>query len=134
MDMKKIFFSLLMLMFLQVISGQDKIITIQHDTIFCRIISISPAHIHYEQISENGYTIGKFIPTEHILEYFRSSQLSKINHTGNPNPLSKHYLGLSIAHGVGKYKDYETWNIDYIGMGFDYAYCVDDTDLGIGIT
>jgi len=78
MDMKKILFSLLMLTSLQVISGQDRIITIRHDTIHCRIISISPAQIHYEQKAESGFTVGKFIPTEQVLEYLRNANLSEI--------------------------------------------------------
>ena len=69
--MKKFFSGLLMIISLQFVSGQDKIITIQHDTIHCRIMSVSPAHVHYEQMSESGYIVGNFIPTEQVLTYLR---------------------------------------------------------------
>ena len=43
--MKKLIVGILMLISLQIVSGQDKIITIQQDTIFCRIVSVSSSHI-----------------------------------------------------------------------------------------
>jgi hypothetical protein len=76
--MKNWIIGLLLLIPLQFASGQDKIITIQQDTIFCRIVSVSPSVIHYEQKGENQQVVGKFIPTEQVLEYFRSSQSSEI--------------------------------------------------------
>ena len=57
---------------LQILMGQDKIITVQQDTILCRIISISPTHIQYEQ-REDGHIIGRFISTEQVLKYFRTA-------------------------------------------------------------
>jgi len=57
---------------LQILTGQDKIITIQQDTINCKIISISNNNILYEQ-KENGLLVGKFIPTDQVLEFLRSS-------------------------------------------------------------
>ena len=133
MDTKKTLFSLLMLILLQTISGQDIIITIKKDTIHCSILSVTLTQIHYEQIAENGFVSGKFIPTEQVLEYFRTSQLEKNNYAGSSNSSNKHYFGYNIAHGVGKYKENKKWNLDYIGMGFDYAYCLDDADVGIGL-
>jgi hypothetical protein len=55
------------------VRAQDKIITIQGDTILCRILSISQTHIHYEQ--RNGQVVvGKFIPIERVSEYLRSAE------------------------------------------------------------
>ena len=70
--MKKLIIYLLMFIPLQILTGQDKIITIQQDTINCKIISISNNNILYEQ-KENGLLIGKFIPTDQVLEFLRSS-------------------------------------------------------------
>ena len=75
-DMKKLIVGLLLFLPLQILMGQDKIITIQQDTILCRIISISPTHIQYEQ-NVNGYMVGKFIRTEQVLEYYRTPQTSE---------------------------------------------------------
>ena len=55
--------------------GQDKIVTVQKDTIYCRIISISATHIQYEQKDNNQNRMGKFIPIEQVAEYIPSSQL-----------------------------------------------------------
>ena len=69
---------LLMILPLQIVSGQDKIITLQRDTILCRIVSISSTHIQYEQ-KVDGYSVGKFIPTEQVLTYFRISPLAQFD-------------------------------------------------------
>ena len=76
--MKNLIVGLLLFLPLQIVMGQDKIITIQRDTIQCRIISISSAHIQYEQ-KVDGYLVGKFIPTDQVLAYFRSPQSSEVN-------------------------------------------------------
>ena len=100
--MKKIFLGLLMFMSLQIASGQDKIITIHKDTIHCRILSVSPTHVHYEQRAESGFVVGKFIPTEQVLEYLRNAQLSEPNpnyriekqKTQKPKPERSWIIGL----------------------------------------
>ena len=76
--MKKLIFGFLIFMPLQMISGQDKIITIQKDTIHCRIISVSSTHIQYEQ-NIDEYMVGKFMPTEQVLEYYRNPKTSEIS-------------------------------------------------------
>jgi len=77
--MKKLIISLLLFIPLQIVSGQDRIITIQNDTIHCRIISVSPIQILYEQREENGYMIGIFLPIERVLEYYQAPKSTKIN-------------------------------------------------------
>ena len=71
--MKKFIVLLFMFTPLQIVCGQDRIITIQQDTISCRIVSFSSAYIQYEQ-NVDGNIVGKFIPNEQVLEYLRSSQ------------------------------------------------------------
>ena len=96
--MKKLIVGLLMLISLQFVSGQDKIITSQQDTIFCRIVSISSSHIQYEQKVENQY-VGKFIPTEQVLAYFRNTQSSEPDHKYSidrqrPKPAHRWLIGV----------------------------------------
>jgi len=136
--MKKIIFSFLIFLPLQIVSGQDKIITIQNDTILCRIVSVSSTHIQYEQKDENQNIVGKFIPTEEVLEYFRSAQSSEIAsnyQTYMPKP-KKHYLGFSIAKGVGRYigeGSASTWDEDFLGIGFGYSYRRGESEMGTGL-
>ncbi|HCE56711.1 MAG TPA: hypothetical protein DER09_02665 [Prolixibacteraceae bacterium] len=56
------------------VSAQDKIITIQHDTIECRIISVSADRISYEKEMSDNQIAGKSIATTEVLQYFRSAQ------------------------------------------------------------
>jgi hypothetical protein len=53
-------------------NGQDKIITVDNDTIICRILSVSDTHLNYEQ-TEGEYTVGKFIPVAKVLEYYKNT-------------------------------------------------------------
>ena len=101
--MKKLIVGILMLLPLQLVSGQDKIITIQQDTIFCRIVSISSTHIQYEQKVENQY-VGKFIPTEQVSSYLRSSQLAEISPyyqavRQKPKPTHRWLIGVYAGGG-----------------------------------
>jgi len=60
--------------------GQDKIITLQNDTVFCRIISITPTHIQYQQKDDKQNTVGKFISIEQVREYSTRSELHTTSH------------------------------------------------------
>jgi hypothetical protein len=53
-------------------NGQDRIITVRNDTVECRILSISPTHLNYEQRSGKRI-VGKFIPVSEVAEYYRAS-------------------------------------------------------------
>jgi hypothetical protein len=68
----KLILSITLFFMLNNIYGQDKIITIQNDTIECKILSISATHINYEQTG-NDYQTGKFIPVSQVLEYYRNT-------------------------------------------------------------
>jgi hypothetical protein len=56
--------------------GQHRIITVYGDTLHCRIISITPTHIHYEQITD-GRATGRFIAIEQVVEYLRDGAIRK---------------------------------------------------------
>jgi len=95
--------AVLMFISLRIMNGQDRIITIQNDTIHCRIVSISSTNIQYEQRIE-GYTIGKFIPIEQVLTYLRRSQQGEINtfeQTGSNAPKPEHRWVIGVYPGGG---------------------------------
>ena len=69
----KHFFFILLLLRVVAIQAQDKIITIQNDTIHCRIVSISNEHIIYEQLGGNGIIYGKTMPTNQMKVYYRNT-------------------------------------------------------------
>ena len=139
--MKKIIISLLIFIPLQIVSGQDKIITIEHDTIHCRIISVSPIHIQYEQKTENGNTTGIYIPAEQVLVYLRSPQPAEINpydqtDRQKPKPINKHYVGFNFSPMMTRTVDAfgnATWDQDFYGVGFEYANRKDDGEIGVGL-
>jgi hypothetical protein len=82
--MKKFIVVLAVLFSAQAVSGQDKIITKLHDTVSCKIVSISSTHIRYEQTND-GRTVGQFIPLEDVLEYSRlNSNYSRPKHPKQP--------------------------------------------------
>ncbi|MDR1631645.1 MAG: hypothetical protein LBR97_01975 [Dysgonamonadaceae bacterium] len=55
--------------------AQDKIVTVNGDTISCRILDVSAGKISYEQKSKEGRTVGKFISADQVSEYIRESRL-----------------------------------------------------------
>lgn len=72
--MQKLFFLSLFCVFTVIVSAQDKIITVNQDTINCRIVSIGAEQISYEQKSSNGYMLGRSIPISQVASYFRLPQ------------------------------------------------------------
>ncbi|MCL1933917.1 MAG: hypothetical protein FWF53_08940 [Candidatus Azobacteroides sp.] len=77
MSNQKVIIGLILLLAFTYAKGQDKIITTQEDTIFCKIVSVSPTHIQYEQESDNQNAIGKFISIDQVREYYRNSQFQE---------------------------------------------------------
>lgn len=53
--------------------AQDKIITIKHDTIECRIVAVSADRISYEQKNSDSQIVGRSIPSSEVSEYLRNS-------------------------------------------------------------
>ena len=133
--MKKLMISLLVFIPLQIVSGQDKIVNIQHDTIYCKIISVSSTDIKYQQKGKNQYTVVKKIPTEEVLEYFQNLELSKSHSNYRTDsqilkPVKKHYLGFNFTNGLDMG---DSWDGDYVGGGFMYASRRDDSEIGVGL-
>jgi len=57
--------------------AQDRIITIDHDTIHCTILSINNDRIRYELKNEVGSVNGRFMNLSQVAEYTRSTQPEK---------------------------------------------------------
>ena len=126
--MKNFIVSLLLLIPLQIVSGQDRIITIQHDTIQCLIIAISPTNIQYEQ-KVDGYVVGKFIPTEQVLTYLRSSRPAQVNPFDwagrhKPKPAYRWSIGIQ-AGGASLLASTAEAEKDMIDMGIPKSQAVD---------
>ncbi|MDR1417238.1 MAG: hypothetical protein LBJ57_07480 [Prevotellaceae bacterium] len=64
----KVILSVVLAFAVNILNGQDRIITIQNDTIVCKILSISSTHINYEQ-ADGQHVAGKFIPIAQVSEY-----------------------------------------------------------------
>jgi len=54
--------------------AQDRIISMNHDTIHCTIVSINNDRIRYELKNKDGSLTGKFINLTQVAEYTRSAQ------------------------------------------------------------
>ena len=75
MNRQKVIITFILLLAFLYAKGQDKIITMQKDTIFCKIISISLKVIQYEQTDYDQITVINSIPMKQVQEYslgFRS--------------------------------------------------------------
>lgn len=70
--MKKLLLVYLILVSIITVNAQDKIITINRDTIKCRIISVNADRISFEQKSSDKSVIGKSIPVTDVIQYFRN--------------------------------------------------------------
>ncbi|MDR0713894.1 MAG: hypothetical protein LBF89_06525 [Bacteroidales bacterium] len=73
---KAIVLFLLMGAFCRAGRAQDKIITVDGDTIFCRITDVSAGNISYEQRLNDGRIAGRFISSDRVDEYFREPRRS----------------------------------------------------------
>ena len=74
---------------------QDKIITHQSDTIICKILSVSPTYILYEQKLEGNRVAGRQIYMSQVAVYYRNSKPGK-----QRLPVENPWV-LSIGAGVG---------------------------------
>jgi hypothetical protein len=72
--MKKVVVAFILSLTFASVKGQDLIITTEFDTIFCRIVHVSPSFIHYEQLLANRTIAGRNIPMEQVWEYYYYSQ------------------------------------------------------------
>lgn len=69
--MNKFFLLFVAMMAVISVDAQDKIITINNDTILCRIMSINDVAIRYEQLYGGEVMVGKIIPLSNVAEYHR---------------------------------------------------------------
>lgn len=70
--MKKQLLVFLLLVAWTALQAQDKIITIQQDTIHCRIVSVNAERISYELKTADNQYVGKSILTTAVAEYLRT--------------------------------------------------------------
>jgi len=69
MDRKKLFIGFFLLFAFTYAKSQDKIVTTQGDTIFCKIVSISLEFIKYEQKDYNQTPVNYSVPMRQVQEY-----------------------------------------------------------------
>lgn len=86
------------------LNAQDRIISINHDTIYCSIISINNERIMYEVKNSDGSVNGGFMNLSKVAEYTRSPQTeinskqAKLKSSKNKNIVENQwYLGLNIG-------------------------------------
>lgn len=110
--------------------AQDKIITVRHDTIECRIISINAERISYEQKTPDDLLVGKSISTLEVLRYDRTGRLSR---EGNPlgdvkvgREHPEHRWLFSLQGGWSRsFTDYDDSRMNMVNVG-NSASAVDD--------
>jgi hypothetical protein len=88
--------------------AQDRIVSINHDTLHCRIISVDNAGILYELKNNDGSVTGKFMPLSQMEEYDRSPQPEKIP--------EKHEMCLDLSIGGSSMPWYLDNYESYYGM------------------
>lgn len=91
--MSRIYLLIFVLISVFTLQAQDRIITVQNDTINCRIQSITDTHIRYEQPTKGGFVVGKLIPLTEVAEYYRKP-VTTITRTKVENPW---VLGISTG-------------------------------------
>jgi len=106
--------SFFLLLFIN-IKAQDKIITVNHDTIHCTILSIGDERITYELNNKDGSVTGKFVSLSEVAEYNRSPQ-SKINSnahtlkTPRPRIIPENRWSFGLSAG----RSNMPWYFDYL--------------------
>jgi hypothetical protein len=102
-------FTLLPLFLLLFINAkaQDKIISINQDTIHCKIVSISNERIFYELNNNDGSITGKSMPLSQVAEYLKLDQPEANSNTDNPetpksvsSPENRFCLGLDAGYST----------------------------------
>jgi len=90
MNRKKTFIVFFLLFAFTYAKSQDKIVTTQGDTIFCKIVSISLDFIKYEQKDYNQMPMNYAIPMRQVQEYSLGPRSAEsISSSINRNPIEK---------------------------------------------
>lgn len=130
--MKNLLLIILFLVFGAAANAQDKIITIKHDTIVCRIVSVNAERISYEQKTSDQQFVGKSIPMSEVLHYLRSGETDRFERmvpekAKRERPVHRWLFSLQggLAHSFTDYDDYKKYLLstgnpasgadDYIG-------------------
>jgi hypothetical protein len=108
-----VFFSFFLFLFYST-KAQDKIISINKDTIHCAIVSINNERIYYEINNNDGTVIGKSIPLSQVAEYSASQKTkakSKMSMQETPKPgnVLENHLCLELNSGYS----IMPWYLDY---------------------
>jgi hypothetical protein len=87
--------------------AQDKIISINQDTIHCKIVSISNERIFYELNNNDGSITGKSMPLFQVAEYLKLHQPETNSNTDKPEssrsvstPENRFCLGLDAGYST----------------------------------
>lgn len=95
--------------------AQDRIISINHDTIRCSIISINEECIMYEQKNKDGSLVGKFINLLQVAEYTRTVQRQRIGQQSKLKPSTPVKIpNLAWRLGLNLGKSTMPWYLDNI--------------------
>lgn len=101
------------------VKSQDKIITIQNDTIECRIISVNADRISYEQKMQDNQVTGKSIATSEVLQYLRKGGSENVTTVmlikSKPTPPEHRWvftLQGGLAHSFTDYSNIINMNIN----------------------
>jgi len=129
--MKKSLLFMLFFLSLAAAKAQDKIITIQNDTIECLIISVGTDRINYEQKVSENVVAGKSIAVSEVLHYFRTGQRNALggiylSKPRMPKP-DRRYL-LNIQGGMSRsLTDFDAFTRQMTGSGITAAQADDYT-------
>jgi len=95
-------------------NGQDRIITTQEDTLFCKIISLSLKEVKYEQTGYNQEKIIKSIPIKEVREYSLGVQSKEyIPGISTNEPKVKSFS--SLATPKHREARFQRWRIGFQG-------------------
>ncbi|MEL7588171.1 MAG: hypothetical protein AAGU19_15795 [Prolixibacteraceae bacterium] len=152
---RSLLISLFVMLLLTATKAQDKIVTTGKDTIECRIISVGPERINYEQKAAGNQVTGKSIAISEVLQYIRSGHsignrgFDRLK-AGRQKPEHRYLFSLQggLAHSFTDFDNYQNMMIqsgvpvsqaeDYVGKlkngyhlnaGFHYLLT---TFMGIG--
>ena len=110
--MKKLSLFFVLLLSVSILKAQDKIITLEGDTINCNILSVGGGRISYEQKKTDGSIAGKSIAAEQVAEYIRTPQptMSSTGISQVRTSTPKHSWLIGISSGIS----HLPWMLDNI--------------------
>lgn len=117
MSRQKVIITFILLLAFIYVKGQDKIVTIQNDTISCKIISISLKFIKYEQIEYNQVKESKMIPMNQVQGYsFGSRSQKSLSATYSGEQSTKYFSYFPMREQWAE--PFEQWRIGFQNEGY----------------